>query len=310
MKNQILKLTCCLALILLTTISSPAATVSQVKGTKVLLQLEGASLLPDTEIYISQSNGKKIGLAKIKVVKGDRAIAELLKGRAEPGANVSLKAGSNSGANSGSNLTGGRSSSTTPSSSPDEAHMNPIKSRPRNTAGFLTGITNNSMSLTAQYGSTKSAVELKDTGFVLKGFYDYKLTKDFLARLGLGLQTFSAKGTAGASVCDNGNTKACEISFMYAVAEAEAQYYLTDSNFRMWLGGGYHFMMAASKKNNISNLSSDTSTNQMISFGLGADWWISKSSFIPISFLYGIYPGSSNVNVSSLLLQVGYGFGF
>jgi hypothetical protein len=278
-----------------------AATVSQVKGNRLLVQLDGLEIAVDSEFFILTPEGKRVGLAKVKAVKGERAVADLLKGRAQIGFSVQVR--------SAAAGTAKKASEGTDVKSNDRKGM-AVKSKPKNVGGVLFGLANNSMSLTAQYGTTKSDLSMKDSGFLVKGFYDYSLTKDFVARLGAGLQMFSVKGSTTTNICENGASTSCEVAFTYLAAEAVAQYYFSDGSFRPWGGLGYHFLIAATKKNNIPNLSSDTSTNQMISFGAGFDYWMSKDSFIPFSFHYGMFPGSSNVSASAMIIQAGYGFGF
>ncbi len=282
-----------------------AATVTQVKGAKLLIQLDGSDMPADTEFFVTNAEGKKIGLAKIKAVKGDKAVADLLKGKAESGNGVLLKAAPSSNS---SNLTQGQNSGSDVKTRDTRALT--TKTKPKNTGGVLLGLANNTMSLTAQYGTTKESLTMKDSGFIAKGFYDYSLTKDFIARLGAGLQMFSVKGTTSASICNNGASTSCDVGFTYLVGEAMAQYFLTDGGFKLWGGIGYHFLIAATKKNSVPNLASDTSTNQMISFGGGFDYYMSRNSFIPFSVLYGMFPGSSNVSASTMIIQAGYGFGF
>lgn len=309
MKNLLLILVVIIASYVFFSPAVYAATVSQVKGSKLLIQLDGADMPADTEFYVTNAEGKKIGLAKIKAVKGDKAVADLLKGKAESGNGIVMKA---AGASNTSNLTQNQNSSSDVKTDVKarDTRATTSKGKPKNTGGLLLGLANNTMSLTAQYGTTKENLTMKDSGFIVKGFYDYPLTKDFIARLGAGLQMFSVKGTTSASICNNGSSTSCEVGFTYLVGEAMAQYYLTDGGFKLWGGIGYHFLVAATKKNSVPNLASDTSTNQMISFGGGFDYYMSKSSFIPFSFLMGMFPGSSNVSASSTIIQAGYGFGF
>lgn len=298
-----------LALVLfLSPLLSQGSSVAQVKETKVLINLEGSSFSSGDEIYLVNESGKKVGLAKIKAIKGDKALAELIKGKANPGMSVQVKV----------SATGNVDSADQPSiQSHEQANEETSKKtssssskKKKNVGGFLAGYALNTMALTAQYSINKSDINMKDSGYLLKGFYDYTLMKDLVIRFAGGLQTFNAKDTASKNVCDNGNTAACEVSFTYLLGEANGNYYLTDGSFKFWLGLGYSFLITATKKNNVSNLSSDSSTNQMITAGLGADWWISKQAFIPVSFQYGMFPGSSNVKAESLIIQAGYGFYF
>lgn len=300
--------------ILLHSTSGFAASVSQVKESKLLLNLEGSSMATGDEFFLVNESGKKVGLAKIKAIKGEKALAELLKGKAAPGMTVQARA---AGAGSSSNAAAAEAppaepAAAEPSEEASSSTEKKVSSRKKkkNTGGFLLGYAMNNMTLTAQYSTLKNDLTMKDSGFLAKGFYDYSLMKDLVVRFGTGIQMFGVKGTTTNNICENGTTTACEVSFTYLVFEANGNYYLTDGSFKLWLGLGYSFLLAATKKNNVPNLSSDSSTNQMITAGFGADWWTSRSAFIPLSIQYGMFPGSSNVKADALIVQAGYGFTF
>jgi hypothetical protein len=280
-----------------------AASVSQVKGDKLLIQLDGMQVSPGSEMYVLNESGKKIGLVQVKQVKGDKALAEITKGKAVAGAPMQLKvAGASSSAAS-------KPSHSAETSSSKSGGFGGGKGK--NVGGILAGYSMDNMSLTVQYNSgAKEDASLKDSAYSLKAFYDYPVSPAFTVRLASGLEMFSAKGTTAAKICDSGNSTSCEVSFNYLAFEGNAHYNITDGSLKFWVGLGYSFLVAASKKNNIPNLSSDSSTNQMILISTGADWWTSKTAFIPIAIEYGTFPGSSNVKADGIFLRGGYGFTF
>ncbi len=280
-----------------------AASVAQVKGTKLMITLDGTPAAPGAEFYVLNEEGKKIGLVTIKQVKGDKALAEITKGRAVPGAAMQEKgAAPSAGGSASTEAPGGGGAHTKSSGAPN--------TKGKKVGGILAGYGMNSMSLTAQNGTTKEDITMKDSGFSLKGFYDYDISQAFVIRLATGLEMFAVKGTTSANICENGTSKSCEVSFNYLAAEASAHYYLSQGSFKPWVGLGYSFLFAVSKKNNIPNLSSDSSTNQMILVSGGADIWTSRTSFFPIVVEYGMFPGSSNVKADGLFVRGGYGFTF
>jgi hypothetical protein len=284
-------------LLLALPLSTWAASVSQVKGNRLLIQLDGLQVAQGSEVYIMNEDGKKIGLVQIKQVKGDKALGEITKGRAVAGAPVQLK---------------GAPASGDTASSPTQTESNSAKGhKGKRVGGILAGYSMDSMSLTVQYNNgTKEDASLKDSGFSLKGFYDYSFSPAITIRLASGLEMFAAKGTTSAKICESGTSNSCEVSFNYLALEGSAHYNLTQSSTKFWVGLGYSFLFAVSKKNNIPNLSSDSSTNQMILLSTGADIWTGKNSFFPIAVEYGTFPGSSNVKADGIFLRGGYGFTF
>jgi len=290
-------------------LSSFAASVTQVKGNKLLIQLDGLQVAQGSELYVLNPEGKKIGLVQVRQVKGDKALGEITKGRAVVGAPIQVK-----GAPAAAAAPTDSASADATATAETEAASAPPASKTKkgkHVGGILAGYSMDSMSLTVQYNSgIKEEANLKDSGFSLKGFYDYSVSPAFTIRLASGLEMFSAKGTTQATICENGTSKNCEVSFNYLAMEGSAHYNITQGPMKIWAGLGYSFLFAVSKKNNIPNLSSDSSTNQMILLSLGGDFWTSKTSFFPVVVEYGMFPGSSNVKADGIFLRAGYGFTF
>jgi hypothetical protein len=287
----------------LSPLAALAASVTQVKGTKLMIQLDGLQTAPGAELYILNEDGKKVGLVQVKQVRGDKALAEITKGRATAGAQVQVK-----GAGGGATAAG---SATTDTGSGAGASGSSASKKGKKVGGILAGYAMNNMSLTAQYNAgNKEDLTMKDSGFSLKGFYDYEVSPAFTIRASTGLEMFSVKGTTTINICENGTSKSCEVSFNYLAAEASAHYNLTNGSFKAWVGLGYSFLFAVSKKSNVPNLSSDSSTNQMILISTGADIWTSKTAFFPVVVEYGMFPGSSNVKADAIFVRGGYGFTF
>jgi hypothetical protein len=278
-----------------------AATVSQVKGNKLIIDLEGESAAPGTEFFLINSAGKRIGLATIRQIKGNRALGDITKGRAKAGDKAQLRSSAGSTAvksNSGSESSTNRSKS---------------RKKPQHTGGLLLGYSMNSMALSAQSKNTvtnKEDVKLTGSAFSVKGFYDYALTPEFTVRGALGLEGFNTKGnTSTYRICENDTSLECTVAYNYLALEGTAQYNFMTGSSRAWVGLGYSFLVAMTKKQNIPNLS-ESSTNQMILIAAGTDISLGPTSFIPLSVDYGMFPGSSNVSASSISARFGYGLAF
>ncbi len=275
---------------------SLAASVTQVKGSKVLISIEGIEAASGTEVYVLDNSNKKIGLLAIRQVKGSKAIADLLKGRAVDGAALIVKSPS------------ATKSSGSASSSPSSSDKGFLK-KGKNVGGVLVGLAMNSLALTIQnVAGIKEDAVLKDMSFNLKAFYDYDFMPELTIRGAAGLETFSAKGSTKAALCDNGTN--CGVSFNYLAFEGSAHYNFLTGKTKAWVGLGYSFLVQMSKASNIPNLSSDSSTNQEILISAGADFWMNAKSFIPVVVEYGTFPGSANVVASSIYVRSGYGLTF
>ncbi len=293
--------------VLITSTNCFAATVTQVKGTKLLMTTEGLNLSPGSEAYVLDSSNKKIALVVIKQIKGSKALAEIVKGRAVEGGQVVAK----------SATARARTSTPSPSASASASSANSRAGREksfskkgRNVGGILAGLGMNSLSLTVQNATTlqKEDVVLKDMSFSLKGFYDYDFMPEMTIRAAVGLETFTAKGSTTASICDGGTT--CSVAFNYLALEGSAHYNYLTGKTKAWVGLGYSFLVQVSKANTIPNLAADSSTNQEILISTGADFWLNSASFIPVVVEYGMFPGSSNVAANAIYIRSGYGMTF
>ncbi len=280
-----------------------AASVSQVKNNKALLQLDaGEAPAPGTEYFVV-AEGKKIGLLVIRQIRGNKAIAEITKGRANPGDQTQLRA-------------------ATPAPALEDAPAAEVRSNSAPTAGrrkkgapvgALAGYSMNSMALEVQSTSNPNLREnatLTGTNFSLKGFYDYELSPTLTVRGASGLEGFAVQGSTSAAICDSGTSTTCTVSFNYLAFEGSLHYnYLTGKN-KAWVGVGYSLLLTMSKTNTIPNLSTASATNQTILFGTGVDWSLSRTAFVPVVLEYGMFPGSSNVTASAINMRAGYGFYF
>jgi hypothetical protein len=272
-----------------------AAEVTQVKGKNVMIKDISAS--PGEKFFIVSPAGKRIGIVVIKQAKGGKAIGEVTKGRAEIGASVS-KGGSTASSSGGG---GSDSSGSSSSGSSGKSKM-----------GILWSYGSHSFAMDiAETATSSNRVNSKLAGssfLNLKGFYDYPLSNSLNIRAAVGIESFDAKSTlANANkFCDK--TNSCSVSYTYLALEGMGQFnYLNSGGSRGWIGLGYSFLVAMQKKKNIANLE-DSSTNQMVLFSTGYDIGLSGGAIMPIAIDYGLFPGSSDVKVSSMYLRLGYGW--
>lgn len=293
-----------------------SAQITKMKGNKVLINLDGATYREGEELFALNANGKKLAIIKITQVKGEKAIGEITKGKAEEGYSVVAKSAAGSTAAHASTAESQQESAD--ESQDDSSNTRTRMKRKKIAGGVLLGYAMNTMSLTAQYqpasGALRSAsTNLTGSSFSIKGFGDYDLMPEVTIRGAFGLEPFAAKGdasTGGQNICGDGASSSCSVSFNYITFEGSIHYnFLTGKN-RAWVGAGYAFMFTASKSLNIPNLQTAGSTNQMLLVSVGADFGIGKKGhFIPVVAEYGYIPGD-NVKASAIYLRAGYGIPF
>ena len=283
---------------------SQAAQISKVNNTQAIVNLQGESTSAGAEFYALNSAGKKVAILQVKQVKGDRALMMIKKGKASVGQTLQTKAASAATANS----------SATASGDPTEEDMPTVKSssirkKTKLKGGVLVGYAMSTMTMSVQVGTERDDIKMTDSSFGVKAFVDYSLSPSINIRGATGYETFAAKGTIPRPNC-LGGTPNCQANYNYLPIEGSAHYNFMTGNTRAWAGLGYSFLIELSRNVNIPNLNSENKTNQMILFGLGADFRSGKTNFIPVVLEYAMFPGSTNVSANAIYLRTGYGFVF
>lgn len=285
--------------------SSFAASVSQVKGNKALLQLQGLGIQPGTELYAINSEQKRKALLRVTQVKGDQAVADIVQGTAAAGMMIIIKASAGAPPTAAQPYGSGGSYAGNRYGQPAKTYKKGY--------GVLAGVAMSTMSVTVKTNTnpTGENLSLKGTSFNAKGFFDYDLSKMFTIRGAAGLETLNVSGTSANDAFGNNscsNASGCTLAINYLDLEAQAQLNLMNDKHRLWIGAGFEFLMAMSKGNNISNLEAN-STNQLVTLGAGFDLRLSNTMYIPLVAEYGLFP-FAGINLSALYFRGGIGWRF
>lgn len=290
-------------LLLLFCLPSWGATVKAVKGTRVLVELEGASSSAGEEYFlIDPASTKRRAIIRIRQVKGDQAIAEILKGKAQSGYTLQAKAHSTINNTSARARKADRSFSNPSEDILTASGRFPLV--PKNSYGVLGSYLSHSMNakFVASPGRTASS-SLSGSGFGVGGFYDHSLTDKLTGRAHASYEQFNAQGTTPLADCDGSTT--CDVKINYLSVYGLAKYQLTSSKYRMWIGGGVGFLLAMSKSSTVLN-ASQISTNQVFTAAFGTDVYFNSKNYIPLSLEYNLFPASSTVTASSIILRAGW----
>ncbi len=95
------------------------------------------------------------------------------------------------------------------------------------------------------------------------------------------------------------------MNFSYLPAEGSLHFNYLTGKTRAWVGLGGALLLQISASNNIPNLSTNSSTNQVVLISTGVDIPIGKKKYIPLELEYGDFPGSS-ITASSIYLRTGF----
>lgn len=281
--------------------SSPAfaATVQSIKNEKMLINLSGQSVHVGERFFLLDASGKKKALIRIRQVKDDRAIAEVIKGQVQVGFKLSSAP----------------SSAATPPVNAASEKPSPRKSYTRasaqvgNSWGVLGSLLQNNLqaNFIPAGSSTKTSVAMKGTSFGVLGFYDYTFSPEIQFRALGGLEMFKVSGTGNATDCDGGSD--CNVDISYLSTYGGLKYYFYNRNFKLWAGGYYGFLFAINKASTVLK-TADITSNQLWVLSFGMDYPLAKGAFIPFSIDYGLFPSSATVKANILYLRSGWGTSF
>ena len=286
-----------------------AASVTTVKGQKVLINLDGADSVAGDEFFlINPESQKKAAIIRIRQVKSGKAIGEIVKGYAKPGFSLQAKGPSKMSMEAPppepEDSTAAAPTPQYDTPARDTGYLRVIK----NSWGVLGSLTMNTMnaniSNTDVFGATtKTAANMKGMGFGAGGFYDYAFTPDMVGHASAMLEQFNSTGTAATAAC-KGSTN-CEVNITYLSLYGLGKYYFTKDKFRMWGGAGMGYLLALSKSSTALN-ESKISANQVLTLAFGGDYQMSRKNYIPISIEYNYFWPSADVTANQIILKAGW----
>lgn len=279
-----------------------AASISVVKNNKVMILLEGESASPGNEFFALNAQGKKVAIVRVTQVKGDRAVAEILKGSAKPG----YKLQSRGGAASSSASKSGRAST-------DDYYEQKLNQRTHtgNSYGVVGGFLMNSMSASfipyvgANY---KAQPTMSGSTFGVLGFYDYALSPSITLRAMGGVEQFAVSGSISTADCSFTTTCNLNITYLSGYGYGRWNFY-QKGDYKAWAGGGVGYLYAMSKASTFLK-PDQISANQVFVFAGGLDIRMNAKTYIPISLEYGLFPSSDSVKANIIYLRAGYAWNF
>lgn len=273
-----------------------ASTVTLVKDAKIVLTLDdGESYQKDQKVKVMNAKNQTVAVALVTLVKGNKAVAQIEKGKAKVGLKADLTNASKAASNN----------STLPATgNVDGKAAKKIAPIGKRYVGGISGLVMDSadVSFTPEGGGTKQKVSLSGMGFSAKGLYEIPLSRSYSLRVLGGLEQFNTSGPTKASC--NGK---CEIKINYIAFDGWARFLFAQSGYKPWAGVGLGLLYPLSKTS--TTLDSDSiKPTSIFSFGGGIDYQLSSTSQIPVQVEYGFLPSSADVKASALAIRVGYSF--
>ncbi|WP_413287888.1 hypothetical protein [Bdellovibrio sp. HCB337] len=266
-----------------------SATVSAVKNNKIMVSLEGESASPGSEFFVLNPQGKKVAIVKITQVKGDRALAEIVKGSAKQGYTLQSRGGG-----SGSMATTGGSDSYYDKKLSDRSHSG-------NSYGVVGGYLMNNMNINA----TGLKTNMSGSGFGALGYYDYALSPTLVARAMVGVEQYVVKGS-NTSTSPVSCLADCNVNLNYLSMYGIGRWNFMQGQYKSWIGGGLGYLYPISKSSTAFSNASSLQANQIFIFSAGMDIRLSGQTYVPVSIEYGLFPTSSTVSANIIFLRAGY----
>lgn len=261
-------------------IHADAAKIVSIKNGKALLDLEGEASATGSLWLARDAGGKKKAILEITQTKQGRAIAIIKKGNLQQGYTLERmpQAGSTTAAAADGSTSGGGNA------------LGADKTR----IGFLGGYSMNSMTAKPASGS----IALTGSSFNLVGFYQMQLDTKIFVKLLAGYETLSASN----------ETYNVDLGYLGFTAQVEYKF-IQGQSWDFWAGGGLGFLYAINKSSNILD-TAKISINQTIVGVVGADYRLSKTSFIPLQLSYSIFPDNSSSSATQIIFRGGWGKDF
>ncbi len=279
-------------------LSAKAATLTKVKGDRVLIDLQGeASQYTEGGRYLVMIDGKKKAVVEVSKIKGQKALGKVLKGTAlENGTLAPLP---------GAGASSSKQASKAPSAS---VRSSRISSRRHRRGGSFTTI---SYGVMAGYGLTAQDVTATKNGITetismtgnslsFKGFADLPISGGFGAIARAGFENFGVKGASP-------NLGNVETNILYLDADLMARYQFLEGAFHPFpmVGIGLHYPL--SKSSGVLDVQHISATT-IFFIGGGFNYSLSDSFYIHAVAEYGLFPPSNDVKTSLIALRAGVGW--
>lgn len=268
-----------------------AASIMTVKGKQVLIENSGTNFSVGQQLMAKDSDGKNRAILKITKIGKTRALAEILKGKAETGYTITVR----------------RPASVETSTM--SAEGSPSKILGGKKMGVMGGYLMNTMTAKFSLNGTNYTASMKGSGLAALGYYDFPVAKNFEARALGGIEQFVASESKTSLVCDSGTSANCNVNITYLSLYGALKYkFLKKASANYWAGGGMGYLIAASKSSTVLDIS-QVSTNQVFTLSAGMDMAMANNKILPISLDYSMFPSSGTVTAQMIALRVGWGWG-
>lgn len=277
-----------------------AQTVEKINGKSVLLNTGGQVLTAGSDWLTISDTKKKTGWIKIKQVRGEKAVAEIMSGEVFVGQTLIPKPPPVSRF----------------AEDPDVIPIDQVKANAPSKVmgGVLFGYASDTMSFTAGDSNnppiyTENAT-LTGTTYTIKGYYDSQYNDKLTIRYTCGLDGFSGTYKAqNSQINKQGSGTGSNVSVSTIAIEAEALWIpYKNKSVKLWAGGGYSFQYNTGTSTNMNSLTMSSSYSNILLGGLGADIVITPKYTMPVFYNYNYYLAGKGITQNATTLGIGIGW--
>ncbi len=306
-----------------------AATIHQLKNSKVLIDNDDDEVLIGQEYYVVDSNKKNTGsIIKVISTRGEKSVAIILRGHVLPQQMLVAKttpkieteeAFDTNDSEKKNSITADNSQdlATEDMAENNEGFENSEQQPYRyysKKMGLLFNMMFNSMNAKESDG-TSPTPNIEDVGMAgvsigLTGTLDFPIKPWLEIRASAGYEPFIVSNTASIQGCDNTTSRNCNSNITYLAAGGYGRFNLYQKKFlNFWSALGFNLRYPITKSSTAVR-TADLNLTSSYGIAAGCEYFISFKEFIPFSIEQQFFKSSDTVKASLVSFRVGYGLAY
>lgn len=284
-----------------------AIVVNKVKGSKVLVQLDGAQVQVGQRLSVVDAKNKTIGSVKIVNVSKGKALASLVSGKVFEKSRLIV-------ASQASTQSAAPAVTTSPIvvvvpaiSKKAEKPKEPEGPRVPYMGSVLLGLASNNLAIKVGDGTTTQNVDNTGNSISLSVAVDRQYFQPWFRVRGLAAyEQFNAIGAANITGCANQTSRDCNTDIKYLSVGAYGKFVKDLSQFQFWGAVGLNFKQPISKSST-ALVESSLGTTASYGLTLGTDYTLETKNFITASIEKQFYLKSDSAETSTIFVRLGVG---
>lgn len=281
-----------------------AMVVYKVKGTKVLVLLQGSQVQMGQTLQVLDSNNRPVGQLKVGNISKDRALAALVSGKAVENSKVVSAAAAQA------------STSATPAAPANTATKKVEKQKEAKVpegprvpylGSLLLGLASNNLAIKVGDGTTTQNVDNTGNSISLSLAVDRQYFQPWFRIRGLAAyEQFNAIGAANIAGCANQTSRDCNTDIKYLSVGVYGKFVKEFSQFQFWGAVGLNIKHPISKSST-ALVESSLGTTAAYGLTVGVDYTLETKNFITASIEKQFYMKSDSAETSTIFVRMGVG---